>query len=103
MTGQIGQVNFENYCLELVILKINIHINKIEIQGKVYSCCQIKLKLDRFIERKTCVASTKFKKQTAYLSHYQFKTDYFQIQSTLEFQIEGEGRINGEAGKFWPK
>ena len=39
MTGQIGQVNFENYCLELVILKINIHINKIEIQGKVYSCC----------------------------------------------------------------
>ena len=22
---------------------------------------------------------------------------------TLEFQIEGEGRINGEAGKFQPK
>ena len=22
---------------------------------------------------------------------------------TLEFQIEGEGGINGEAGKIWPK
>ena len=25
------------------------------------------------------------------------------VKSTLEFQIEGEGRINGEAGRFWSK
>ena len=25
------------------------------------------------------------------------------VKYTLEFQIKGEDRINGEAGKFWPK
>ena len=24
-------------------------------------------------------------------------------RGTLEFQMEGEGGINGETGKFWPK
>ena len=31
------------------------------------------------------------------------KLDFSQSDLTLEFQIEGEGGINGQAGKFPPK
>ena len=37
------------------------------------------------------------------LKKYQAFPTFYLHPPTLEFRIEGEGRINGEAGKFWRK